>query len=126
MSMSGGKQRHGCLTAWLILMIIVNALTAVVNLAAAGFIRERSPGMPAWAMPVLAVGAALNVVFAIALFLWKKWGFYGVVVMTVIAFVVNVASGINIALAVFGLVGVGVLYGVLQIGRENKGWPQLE
>ena len=25
-----------------------------------------------------------------------------------------------------GLVGVGLLYGVLQMGKENKGWAQLE
>lgn len=29
-------------------------------------------------------------------------------------------------LSILGLVGIAILYGVLQISDENKGWPQLE
>jgi hypothetical protein len=67
-----------------------------------------------------------NVAFAVALFLWKRWGFYGFVATSVVGFALNIALGVNVAQALFGVAGVAILYGVLQIGNENKGWPQLE
>lgn len=119
------KQRHGCLTAWLVLMIITNSLTAMTYLFASALIKQGTPNMPAWAVPVLGVGCALNVVFAVALFQWKKWAFFGFAATAAVAFVVNVLVGVNFGAALFGLAGVGVLYAVLQIG-DVKGWHQLQ
>lgn len=120
------KQRHGCLTAWLVLVIIANALVALLYVAGGGVVAASLPSARGWLVPVLAVLALANVAFAIALFLWKRWGFYGFVASSLVGLVVNLAAGINPAQAVFGLVGVAILYGVLQIGSANKGWPQLE
>jgi hypothetical protein len=121
------KQRHGCLTAWLVLVIIANALVALLYVAGGGVVAASLPSSRGWLVPVLAVLALANVAFAIALFLWKRWGFYGFVASSLVGLVVNIAAGINPAQAVFGLVGVAILYGVLQIGNAgNKGWPQLE
>ncbi len=124
--MSEGKQRHGCLTAWLVLMIVANAATALMYLLGSAAIRENFPSAPAWAFPVLAVMGIANVVCAIALFQWKKWGFFGFLVTSAIAFVVNLMIGLIIVQAVLGLTGVAILYGVLQIGKERKGWTQLD
>jgi hypothetical protein len=41
-------------------------------------------------------------------------------------FAVNLAIGLDIISAILGLVGVAVLFGALHIGKENKGWTQLE
>ena len=79
-----------------------------------------------WLIPVLAALAAVNVACAVAIFLWKKWGFYGFAATSAVAFVVNLALGINFVQALFGLIGLAILYGVLQIGSANKGWPQLD
>jgi hypothetical protein len=120
------KQRHGCLTAWLVLIIVANALVGVAYLATAGTL-TRTGTVPGWAIPVLILLSLANVGLAIALFMWKRWGFYGFVATSLIALVVNLAIGLSVAQAVFGLVGVAVLYGVLQIGNvSNKGWPQLD
>lgn len=124
--MSEGKQRHGCLTAWLVLMIIVNALAALLYLFGSAVIRQNLPNEPAWTFPVLAVGCIINIVFSIALFQWKKWGFFGFIATSIVAFVVNLAVGLNIIQALLGLLGIAILYGVLQIGKEKKGWDQLE
>ena len=67
-----------------------------------------------------------NLVCAIALFQWKKWGFWGACGSSIVAIVVNLSIGLNPAAVVLGLLGVLLLYGVLHIGKENKGWPQLE
>jgi hypothetical protein len=124
--MADAKQRHGCLTAWLVLMIIANSLTSIIYLLAAGGAISRLAALPAWALGFLAAGSLFNVVCAIALYRWKMWGFWGFLGVAALALIVNVALGLSIVQVVLGLVGVAVLYGVLQIGAERRGWDQLE
>ena len=124
--MTDAKQRHGCLTAFLTLMVIANSVVAVMYLFGGAAIRQNIPSGAGWALPVLAVGGIVNVVCSVALFRWKLWGFFGFLVTTAVAFVVNLMIGVNIVQALFGLVGLAVLYGVLQIGKEKSGWAQLE
>jgi len=121
------KQRHGCLTAWLILMLIANSATALLYLFSGAAIASKLPHIPpSWLFPLLIVFALFNVVCAIALFQWKKWGFWGFLLTSVVAVFANLSAGLGIGLALLGLIGIAILYGVLQIGNENKGWPQLE
>lgn len=124
--MSEVKQRHGCLTTWLVLMIVINSVTALMYLFGSEMIGKSLPSAPGWMFPVLAVASLFNVACAVALFKWKKWGFYGFVVTSVVALVVNLMLGIGPLQSVLGLVGLAILYGVLQIGGEKKGWSQLE
>ena len=120
------KSRHGCLTAWLVLMIIGNSAGALMYLLASEPIRRTLPNMPGWAFPVMLVSLLVNLVCAIALFRWKKWGFWGFCASCVVTFVVNLSYGLGIGKSITGLVSVLILYGVLHLGKENKGWPQLE
>jgi len=122
--MAATKDRHGCLTTWLVLMIIVNALTALSYLGLTLFVRKTVA--PAWALLVLAVACTANVAFAVALFRWKKWGFLGFLGTTALALVINLRIGIKPTFAIVGLFGIVILYAVLQIGGEKKGWNQLE
>ncbi len=124
--MDGPKQRHGCLTAWLVLMIIANGFAALGTPLMVGSIQQTIPNFPAWVVWPIALLAVLNLVFAVALFNWKKWGFFGFLGTSLAAFGLNIYATIGIAQAVFGLVGIAVLYGVLQIGGQKSGWSQLE
>lgn len=124
--MSEGKQRHGCLTAWLVLMIVANAATALMYLLGSTAIKQNFPSAPGWAFPMLAVMGIVNVVCAVGLFQWKKWGFLGFLATSIITFVINVMVGLNLVQAIFGLAGFAILYGVLHIGKERKGWTQLD
>ena len=107
-------------------MIIANSATALMYLVGREAIQQNLPNMPDWAFPVLIAFGLFNLVCTIALFKWKKWGFWGFVVSACVVVVVNLTIGLNPAQALGGLVGVAIFYGVLQIGKENKGWPQLE
>jgi hypothetical protein len=89
-------------------------------------IKEALPDMPGWAPAILALMGALNIVFVVALFQWKKWGFFGFVVVSVTALAVNLQSGVSPLQSGFGLLGITVLYAVLQIGGPKSGWAQLE
>jgi hypothetical protein len=120
------KKRHGCLTAYLVLAIILNSATALLYLFGAGAIKRCSPNIPDWAFPVLFVIGLFNLACAIALLRWKKWGFWGLVASAAVTLGVNLTIGLGISSAVVGILGVLFLYGVLHIGKDNKGWPQLD
>lgn len=121
--MNKNKQRHGCLTVWLIWLFVGNLLLPIFALV--GVQADQNIRLPNWVLPVLVISGILNVIFVRALFQWKKWGFYGFVALSIIAFFINLSSN-EIFAAGLGLTGIPFLYLVLQIGKENKGWPQLE
>ena len=127
------KKRHGCLTAWLILMIIANSAIAFGYLIGVDRsivftkLKESYPNAPGWTFPLLTVLSLINLACAIALFNWKKWGFWGFCATSVIVLIINLSTGVKILpSSMGGLVGIALLYGVLHIGKEDKGWPQLE
>ena len=119
------KQRHGCLTAWLTLMIILNSVFILTYLASA-VVASSTLRLPTFALLLLSLVGIANVACAIALFKWKKAGFYGFIGTTAVAFIVNLSIGLDIVPALLGLGGVGMLYGILQIGNEQSGWRQLD
>lgn len=93
----------------------------------AGAITAQFPGAPSWTAPVLAGIGLLNVIFAIALFRWKFWGFAGFVLTAIITTYVNFSLNLDWYYLLGGPVGLAILYGVLQINDNNdKGWTQLE
>ncbi len=122
------KQRHGCVTAWLILMIILNSLTAIVYLFASDMITKNLPGNVSSTMIfLLGIIGIGNTIFSVLLFQWKKIGFWGFAVTSIATLTINLSIGISVVQSVFGLVGVAVLYGVLQIRKDNvSAWDNLE
>jgi hypothetical protein len=118
---SAQKHRHGCLAAYLVLMIVVNSVMALTYLLLSEGIHK-----PRWAFPVLIVTGIFNVVCAIALFRWKKWGFWGFAASAITIFFVNLSLGLGTGRALLGFLGLPILYGVLHIGKERKGWSQLD
>jgi inner membrane protein involved in colicin E2 resistance len=126
MDMKVEKQRQGFLTAWLVTLIAGNSLAIVTNLLAVLAFSEDFHIDAPWVFMVLIVGGILNIFFAIALFRWKKWGFYGFIATTILAFLVSSSWGTSRMQAYCGLIGLVVLFAALKTGNENKGWPQLE
>lgn len=121
------KQRHGCVTAWLILMIIANSFTAITYLFASDMITRALPGDASQGLIILLgiVGVA-NVMFSILLFQWNKWGFWGFCITSVIALFINLSMGLGIGQSVMGLIGIGILYGVFQIKKNDvSAWDNL-
>lgn len=123
---SAPKERHGCLTTYLVFMIIVNSCLSLLYLFGSEWLRRNGAATPNWAFWCLAVGGIVNVLCAVALLRWKKWGFWGFVASAIAIFIVNLSIGLGPSSILAGAVGVAILYGVLQIGEKNKGWPQLE
>jgi uncharacterized membrane protein (DUF2068 family) len=102
------EQRGGCLTAFLIFMFIVNTLTAFYYLFFGDAVRSAMPLIPAWAIPVLAVACILNVVFAVGVWQWRRWGVYGFIVLAILIFVLNITY-VGLLPSLLGLLGPVIL-----------------
>jgi len=122
------KQRHGCVTAWLIFMIVANSLSAGLYLFAKELITNSLPGVVSTpliiSLGILAIG---NIVFSVMLFQWKKLGFWGFVLTTAGSLIINLTIGLSVGQSLFGLAGIAILYGVLQIKQGNvTAWENLD
>ena len=123
------KQRHGCLTAYLVVILIMNVGTLAFYMVGKNALQSADTGVPPipdWAFITLVALGIGNIICIGALFRWKIWGFWGIACLAVGALLVNLQLGFSLTEVVSGLSGVVILYFVLNIGRDNKGWPQLE
>ena len=123
-----GKKRHGCLLVYLILILIANAFNSFVYLNPPILPPEmaESANIVGWLFPVMATMSLINLMSAVAILKWKKWGFWLFTLTACVTLCLNLYAGVNIVSAMFGLLGVAILYGVLQLGGDKKGWTQLE
>ena len=118
------KKRNGCLTAWLILTIAFSLIFIFVYLSGGGV--SVVPG-GSWAVPVLVLLLILEIICAVALFSWKKWGFWGFCAVNIVGLGVDFFLGISLLWSSITVVtGIIFLFAVHNIGKEDKGWPQLD
>ena len=119
------KERHGCVTAWLILMIVLNSIVALIYLFA--LIKTENSTIPGSILFILTILSIANVIFSILLFRWKKIGFTGFLITAVIVFFINLYIGLGLTQSIMGLLGIGILYAILQIKKDNvSAWENLE
>ena len=119
------KSRHGCLTTFLVVMIIANALATFMYLVNTSVITQALPNVSNTLVIALGLLCLANIVCAIGLLQLKKWGFWGFCTTSMISLLINLQIEFGIQSAV-GLLAILVLYWVLNIGDDNKGWPQLD
>jgi hypothetical protein len=120
------KSRHGCVTVWLILVILANTSLALVCIVAREQLLARFPAEISWLIPVTTVLAIANLICAVALLNWKLWGFVGMCLVAVASMGINLyfhAPVTDIAACVVGPVVLGIL---LQFGDRKSTWSQLE
>jgi hypothetical protein len=123
------QQRHGCVTAWLVLMIVANSVTAFLYFFATDTITKNLPGNVSPTMiKLLGVVGIGNVIFSVLLFQLKKIGFWGFIITAIVTLIINLSIGLGIAQSLFGLVGIAILFGILQIKKKDNvsTWENLE
>lgn len=119
------KRHHVFLTIYLALLVAANPCAALLCMAKLANVKRPLPDEVWWMAALAASLAAANTVGAIALFRWKKWGFWVLSVSAAVGFLVNI--GLDTTMSGFGgLLGIVILLLALNIGDENQGWPQLE
>ena len=110
------RKHSGCLTAFLALAIIGNALLAIITWAAMS-------GVSSSYQPVIFLAGLLNLAgvgFAIAIYKWKKWGVYGYVACIGITILLNLVLG-DLLSAARGLIPIGLLAYLIR-----PSWGQME
>ena len=121
------KQRHGCVTTWLLLIIITNSILAFLSLFLSEYMAEEIlTGAPPSLLILIGIISLANVVFAVLLFRWMILGFWGFLGTSIIGVILNLAMGVGIGQSLFGLAGVYILYRILQIKKDNVStWDHL-
>ncbi len=103
-------KRGGWLTAVLILMFLMNFSVSIFYFLNPNAIISSYPKATETLVYIMAFLALLNVIIAVALWLWKKWAFYGVAVNVVLAFCLNQYLGVSLVSSLGGLLGPMILY----------------
>jgi hypothetical protein len=118
-------KRHGLLTAFLIFKIVAYSATFCIYAFAADRILAAAPNTPRWALTVFCFSCLLGIASVVAIFRWMKWGFYVLCALAVVALVINLYSHVSPVGALLGLLGPAIMYGLLQLGGENRAWLYL-
>lgn len=121
MSQNQPNQRGTLLTLWLILLVFVNAFVAVGYIVIAYLLATQSsvfndPTNPIYGfdIPLCAVmlSSILSIVdlgSVIAIFKWRKWGFFVFCASTLVGVIENIALGSGV-FALEGFVAIAILY----------------
>ena len=123
--MKEGKKRHGCVSAWLWIVIISNLGLGIyyATLMFSAYTNTISLGFG-----LLSILATLNVLGAILLMRWNKCGFYLFVVSSVLAALVNIGVlSLEPVVLLSGLFAILIWCGILQIKKDGvSAWSLLE
>ncbi len=115
------KQRHGCVTALLIFMMIANSASVILYLFATEFIsKSLSIEISNSDKIFLSLFQIANLISCILLFQWKKIGFWLYIATNVATVVLSIYQGKGISQLWSALFGIALLFGVMQIATKNR------
>jgi hypothetical protein len=122
------KQRHGCVTSLLIFLMIVNSASILLYLFAADFLKNSlSLDLTLSDKIILIIFQIANFVSCFLLFQWKKIGFWAYVISNLVIVILNIYQGKGISQLWSALIGIAIMFGVMQITNKNKKttWDEL-
>ncbi len=123
--MNEAKERHGCVNAWLWIVIISNLGLGIyyATMMFSAYTNTMSLGFG-----LLSILATLNVLGAILLMRWNKYGFYLFVVSSVLAALVNIGVlSLEPVVLLSGLFAILIWWGIFQIKKDGvSAWSLLE
>lgn len=119
------KQRNGCITAWLWLVIIANLLTTVFYVAT---MFEANTSGIAIGFGICAILCIVNVLGAILLMRWNKTGFYIFVVSSIINALTNIlVLNVSSVVAISCIIAIIIWWAILQAKKDGVStWEQLD
>jgi len=127
-------KRHGCVTAWLIFVIVVNAFVGLGYILLKDMLPDAMKELSQNKMELTAnyfltegiVSLALVFCF-VQLWQWKKMGFHGMIICTMVTATVNFMANHEWPDFIFSFTGVLIHYLVLQIKiNDQSAWSLLK
>jgi hypothetical protein len=122
------KQRHGCLTAWLIYLMISYSIVSLglfykIDTIAQKFQYIKSENL----LLIVASIEILNVLFLFMLLKWFKLGFWGLLSTSTLLFIIQIMNSNNILTPIITAIVMLIIYGLLKLKKRNvSGWDNLE
>ena len=107
---SSERKRGFWLSAFLIIMFVVNPLTAFSYFMHPGVIIEVYPNATVGILYLLGLMSLCNVVLAALIWNWRKIGVYGFYGMVALAFVINLYLGLGVIGSLTGLIGAVIVF----------------
>ncbi|HEX2907218.1 MAG TPA: hypothetical protein VHO69_10190 [Phototrophicaceae bacterium] len=110
------RKRKPLLTVWLIVIALLNLWLAYqfITISTPSAPYASLTATPTWIVPVSIMVALVNLGAVIALWQWRKVGFYLLAVTSIPMLVVNFTLGVQFFIALFPLYSVGLLWTLLQ------------
>ena len=122
------KQRHGCLTAWLIYLMIAYSFSTFFYFFKTDEMSKIAQYQISEDMMLIHSSLGLlGIIFSIMLFRWVKLGFWGILTISVILFVLQLLNSNRIMSPIFIVICLIILFSLLQLKKANvSGWNNLE
>jgi hypothetical protein len=122
------KQRHGCLTAWLIYLIIAYSFGTIFYFFKTDEISKVLEYKISENMILIRGSLGIfGIIFTIMLLKWVKLGFWGILIISILLFAIQLINEDNIMSPFFILLCLIILYALLQLKKANvTGWNNLE
>ena len=122
------KQRHGCLTVWLIYLMISNSIVSLglfynIDTIVQRFQYIKSENL----LLIVASIQILNVLFLFMLLKWFKLGFWGLLSTSTLLFIIQIMNTNNILTPIITVIVMLIIYGLLKLKKRNvSGWDNLD
>ena len=122
------KQRHGCLTAWLIYLVLAYSFSTIFYFFKTDeFSKIAQYNISENMILIRGSVAIFGVIFSIMLLKWVKLGFWGILIISILLFIVQILNSDRIMPPFFILLCLVILYVLLQLKKGNvSGWNNLE
>lgn len=115
------RKRHGLTTFWLFYLLL-NGLTLILLFTTLRTDAEeilKTEFSDLYCNIMVAVGI-LNAISATLLLNWKKIGFHGIIISSIIKLYANLQLNSSMAAAVLGLTDIAILYMILKLKKNGK------
>ena len=122
------KQRHGCLTAWLIYLIIAYSIGSLGLFFGSENIYKQLPYLTSEnVMLIVASIGILNATFAFFLLKWVKLGFWGLLSTNIVLLIIQINGSDNLIYPIVTVICLLILYGLLKLKKNDvSGWDNLD
>jgi hypothetical protein len=122
------KQRHGCLTAWLVYLIIAYSFSAIFYFFKTDEISKVLEYKISENMILIRGSLGIfGIIFTIMLLKWVKLGCWGILIISILLSAIQLINEDNIMSSFFILLCLIILYALLQLKKSNvSGWDNLE
>lgn len=122
------KQRHGCLTAWLIYLMLSYSIVSMGLFFGSDIIVQKFQYIESENLLLIVASIAiLNVLFILMLLKWFKLGFWGLLSTSTLLFIIQIMNCNNLLTPIITAIVILIMYGLLKLKKRNvSGWDNLE